>query len=114
MNGSKGVTLQHKGYVLAVSWSSDGSKICTGSGGRAQVWHVDGSKGATLEHKGIILAVSWSADGSKICTGSRDGTAQVWNVDGSKDATLEHKGFFVYAAVLARRPRSQSPNLSDS
>ncbi len=61
VDGSKGATLRHKSWVLAVSWSPDGSKICTGSYDKiAQVWEVAG---------GTVL--DWAV--RRVCTGGEIG-----------------------------------------
>ena len=63
-------SLQHKSWwrmkdgenrVMSVSWSPDGSKICTGSADKtARIWNRNGEKGSSLQNADGGLAVSWS------------------------------------------------------
>jgi len=69
--------------VSSVSWSSDGSRICSGSDDRTvRVWEVSsGDCIRTLKgHSSWVNAVAWSSDGSRICSGSDDKTVRVWEV----------------------------------
>jgi len=82
--------------VHAVSWSSDGTRICSGSYDKTvQVWEVSsGECMQTLEgHSSGVNAVSWSRDDSRICSGD-DTAVRVWEVSSGKCVqTLEgHRG----------------------
>ena len=88
-------TIQHKGFVHAVAWSPDGSKIATTSYDRtAQVWDIINNKLiTTIEHQGSVRTVAWSPDGSKIATGSLDSTAKIWDIiNNNLITTIRHKG----------------------
>jgi serine/threonine protein kinase len=78
----------HTGFVNAVSWSPDGSRLLTGSGDRtAKVWDAKtGAEVLTLKgHTNGVHAVSWSPDGSRLLTGSGDRTAKVWDAKTGAD-----------------------------
>ena len=72
----------HTSGVNSVSFSSDGTRILTGSSDEtAKVW--DARTGTALlelkGHTGVVTGVSFSPDGTRIVTGSDDGTAKVWD-----------------------------------
>jgi len=105
--------------VTAVSWSSDGSRICGGSDAlTVRVWEVSSERCVrTLEgHSDRVTSVSWSSDGSRICSGSGDtrcecGKCQVGNASEHLRDTLimcvQYRGAVMGAesavAVLIRR-----------
>jgi len=97
----------HSSSVKVVSWSSDGSRICSGGSDRTvRVWDVScGDCIRTLKgHFFRVSAVSWSSDGSRICSGSDDETVRVWKVSsGECIRTLEgHSSLSAVAAMMAR------------
>jgi WD40 repeat protein len=74
----------HAGFVSAVAWSPDGTRIASAGVGQdrtAQVW--DATSGTRLflytGHAGYVYTVVWSPDGTRIASGSEDTTVQVWN-----------------------------------
>ncbi len=77
------LTLQgHTGYVRSASFSSDGSRIVTGSSDKtAKVWDAKtGAEVLTLKgHTEGFWPASFSQDGTRILTGSADGTARIWD-----------------------------------
>ena len=64
-------------------FSSDGSRIVTGSDDRtARIWDsATGKEIAVLRgHDAQVDSAAFSPDGSRIVTGSKDNTARIWNV----------------------------------
>ena len=82
----------HKARLRAVCFSSDGSRILTGStDNTARVW--DAKTGEALHvlegHSGPVHIVSFSADGKRMLTAADDGSARVWSTkDGSSLAVF--------------------------
>lgn len=75
-----------KGFILATSFSPDGSILAT-VGSDKKIHLYDGTTGDTVkdigegEHTGSIYGISWSQDGKKIATASVDQTVRLWEVD---------------------------------
>jgi Tol biopolymer transport system component len=72
----------HRGAVLGVAWSPDGTRIASASADQTvQVW--DAHTGIRLltynGHKSFVISVTWSPDGSRIASASDDQTVQVWD-----------------------------------
>ena len=87
----------HTSGLGSASFSTDGSRILTGSAdGTAKVWDAHtGTELLTLKgHFGGVLWASFSPDGSRIVTSSGDGWAKVWDTKtGTEILTLEgHTG----------------------
>ncbi|WP_088893773.1 AAA family ATPase [Leptolyngbya ohadii] len=74
--------LKHGGVVRSASFSSDGTKVITGSfDNTARIWDsVTGKELARLAHEDRVGSVSFSPDGTKVITGSDDKTARIWTV----------------------------------
>ena len=71
--------------VTAVAWSSDGSRIATGSDDGVRVWDaVTGENVLSLEHDHRVESVAWSSDGGRIATGFGDGV-RVWDAVTGKE-----------------------------
>jgi WD40 repeat protein len=86
--------LGHSGFVLAVAWSPDSSRLVTGgSDGTAKVWEV-GSEGvlerwslSAQESKSGIVGVAFSSDGSRVMAGDAGISAvKVWDLGPTGDA----------------------------
>ncbi len=85
---------KHRGWVLAVAWSPDGSRLATCSmDGTVAVWDpttgeaVAGAGGKAFEgHTKPVLALAWepyhcTQDGvEQLASASKDGTVRVWAV----------------------------------
>lgn len=65
----------------AITWSSDGARIASGSWDKTvQVWDVaTGQNIFTYSgHSSSVNAVAWSPDGTRIASASDDRTVYVW------------------------------------
>lgn len=76
------ITIQEVGTVNSVSFSTDGTRIVSGSYDKSvRVW--DASTGQQLQvlndHVGRVTSVSFSADGTQIVSGSEDKSVRVWD-----------------------------------
>ena len=69
----------HFDEVLAVAWSSNGTRIVSGSyDGTVQIWNAEGGKVVyTLRNGGLFVA--WSPDSSQIASGGKDGIVKIWS-----------------------------------
>ena len=86
----------HTDSVTSVSWSSDGTRLASGSWDKTvRVWDVatdgKGAMVATLKgHTDRVWSVSLSSDGTRLASGSEDNTVLVWDVTtGAVVATLQ-------------------------
>ena len=110
-------------YVTAVAWSSDGSRIATGSDDGVWVWDaVTGENVLSLERAYGVRSVAWSPDSRRIATSSTfdDGVwvwdavtgenvlslkrgvrvrSVAWSSDGSRIAAGSDDGVWVWDAV---------------
>ncbi|MBA4063430.1 MAG: hypothetical protein C0501_06900, partial [Isosphaera sp.] len=93
------------GWVHAVSWSADGSRLLTASmDGTARVW--DAATGRELMafrgHVRRLRSAAFSPDGSRVATASEDGTARVWDAErGAELLTLKGHGGWVRTAAFS-------------
>jgi WD40 repeat protein len=72
----------HVGMVYSVGFSSDGSRIVSGSGDKTvRIWDaVSGAALHTLQgHTDWVRSVAFSSDGSRIVSGSDDRTVRIWD-----------------------------------
>jgi WD40 repeat protein len=79
----------HRNPVTSVAFSSDGSRIVSGSDGNTvRIW--DAMSGVTLHtlkgHTGLVTSVAFSSDGLRIVSGSWDHTVRIW--DAASGVTL--------------------------
>ncbi|HPA47032.1 MAG TPA: hypothetical protein PK395_14805 [bacterium] len=74
----------HTDAVLSAAFSSDGTKMVTGSRDKtARLWDVEtGSQIRAFQgHEDSVDAVALSPDGTKVLTGSQDKTARLWDAE---------------------------------
>ena len=86
---------EHDGVVYCVSFSPDGKRLATASGGTAKIWDAQtGRKILTLRgHTEFLEEVSFSPDGRHVATTSVDGTARIWDArTGGQILTLQTGG----------------------
>jgi WD40 repeat protein/serine/threonine protein kinase len=96
----------HEGPVVAVAFSSDGSRLATAGGDQVvKVW--DAATGRELRafrvNRGRARNVALSADGTRLAAGGEDHTVTVWDVAGGKELCTfqEDKRGSLGAASLA-------------
>ena len=91
-SGAQQARLQgHRGLVMCVAWSLDGTRLASGGGGRGSgelfVW--DARSGAYLgeplyvlrERSEIVYALAWSPTGAMLIGGGSDGMLRWWDVE---------------------------------
>ena len=83
----------HEGYVTAVAYSPDGSRIVSGSNDNTiRVWdsHAGTPIGEPMKgHDDVINGVAYSQDGNTIISASENKTIRFWNVaDGTPTGAL--------------------------
>jgi WD40 repeat protein len=88
--------MRHENWVLAVSFSRDGTRIVTSARDRtARVWDVATGKPITepMRHADSVQTAAFSPDGTRIVTGSYDHTARVWDAATGRPLTqpIRHK-----------------------
>lgn len=73
----------HRAIINAIAFSSDGSRVVSGSGDQTiRIWNADNGRALgkpLLGHKSSICALGFSSDGSKIVTSSYGCTVQLWD-----------------------------------
>ena len=95
--------LQHQGHVESATFSPDGTRVVTASGGlTARVWDAASGKplSSPLQHELPVESASFSPDGARVVTASWDHTARVWDAASSKPLALplQHQDAVVSAA----------------
>eukprot|EP00900_Chrysochromulina_parva_P027921 jgi/Chrpa1/9763/Chrysochromulina_OHIO_Genome00018320-RA len=75
-------TNAHSDCVASVAFSTDGTKIVSGSEDKTiKIWDSDKLEMLSEEtnaHSSWVMSVAFSPDGTKIVSGSRDRTIKVW------------------------------------
>jgi WD40 repeat protein len=72
----------HSAGISAVDWSSDGSKIASGSDdGNVRVWNADtGEQLLSLSaHTGYVTSIAWNPDNRLLATTGVDGKLRIWD-----------------------------------
>lgn len=72
----------HRGNILAVRFSPDGSGILTASNdGTARIWDCEGRKqrAVFVGHSGAVYSAEFNPTGDRVVTASADGIACVWS-----------------------------------
>jgi len=79
-------TLQgHRGMVTALAWTSDGSRLASGSWGHGSdqllIWDTQSWKRihALDDPNELVFSVAWSAGGERLVTAGSDGILRWWN-----------------------------------
>lgn len=93
----------HKGGVLGVAVSPDGSMIASSSNDRTiKLWKPDGELITTIKaHDARIYEVVFSPDGQTLASTSADNTAKLWKLDGSLIATLKGHQASVHSVAFS-------------
>jgi WD40 repeat protein len=77
----------HTGWVRSVAFSSNGTRIVSGSGDKSvRVWDVSTGKVQSVlkGHTYWVNSVAFSSDGTRIVSGSGDKSVRVWDVSNGK------------------------------
>jgi WD40 repeat protein len=72
----------HTNWVRGIAWSSDGTRLVSGSEDRTvRVWDVNsGQEALTLKgHTALVYGVAWSPDGRRLASASGDLTVRIWD-----------------------------------
>ncbi|MFL5658698.1 MAG: WD40 repeat domain-containing protein, partial [Ktedonobacteraceae bacterium] len=102
---SDGILLQrfqgHRGVVMSVAWSPDGTRLASGGRGRGGsgevfVWEV--TSGQRLqswsEPSAIVYALAWSPTAAVLLSGGSDGSMRWWDVQSGECVRVQeaHQG----------------------
>ena len=97
------VSVSHEGGLRAVTFSSDGKHLVTGSSdGTVRIWDwATGREVWRLVHGGVVMIVTFSPDGKYLVTTSKDEVVRVWETASYREVTrLQH----LHVAVAAFSP----------
>jgi WD40 repeat protein len=90
---SSEVLLAHKGAVLSIAWSAEGSRLASGGNdGTVCIWNPSAAFGPVITHdKGAPLhSLAVSEDGMRIAAGSEHGDIFIWDVGNNTNITIWH------------------------
>lgn len=101
-----GSAMPHGGWVSAVAFSHDGTRLLTASHDHTtQVWNTETGApvGARMTHARPVVWAGFSPDGTRVLTASEDATAQLWDGYTGRPlaSALRHEGPLVAAAFSA-------------
>ncbi len=93
----------HKGGIISIDFSPDGTKILTSGVDRtAKIWDLKGNVLKTFKgHQGRLYSAEFSPDGNNLVTTSADGTVKYWNINGEELFTFRLHNDVVSAAVFS-------------
>ena len=89
------VLTAHKGPVLSVAWSADGSRLASGGNdGTVYIWRPSAAFGpVTTYSKGVPLnSLSVSEDGKRIAAGSERGDVFAWDAETGANSAIWNAG----------------------
>jgi WD40 repeat protein/transcriptional regulator with XRE-family HTH domain len=75
----------HRGMVVALAWSADGTRLASGSWGHGSdqllIWNTQSWKliRALDDPNELVFGVAWSADGEQLISAGSDGILRWWN-----------------------------------
>jgi WD40 repeat protein len=107
----------HIDGITAVAFSSDGTKVLTGSVDKtARLWHVDSGREirAFAGHTDRVTSVAFSPDGKQVLTGSNDKTARLWDAGNGKLLRELRHGWFVRAVAFSPNGKQIVTGCEDS
>jgi len=117
------ILTQHKGSILALALSRDGSRLVTGGQDKsAEVWDVKEKKllktfpltGDTKSgHNDQILGVAFSPDAKRVATASKDQKAIIWDLDSDRRVVLDDRNKKSVLAVAFSRDGNQVATVSE-
>jgi WD40 repeat protein len=87
----------HRGMVVALAWSSDGTRLASGSWGHGSeqlvVWDTQSWERmrALDDPNELVFGVAWSADGTRLVSAGSDGFLRWWNLQNG-ECTLSREG----------------------
>ena len=102
---SDGMLLQrfqgHRGVVMSVAWSPDGTRLASGGRGRGGsgeifIWEVSSGQRLQVwsEPSAIVYALAWSPTAAVLLSGGSDGSVRWWDVQSGECLALRqgHQG----------------------
>ncbi|HTG73307.1 MAG TPA: serine/threonine-protein kinase, partial [Terriglobia bacterium] len=86
----------HTGAVFAVAFSSDGTRLASGSADRTvQVWDLRSPSAVPLSlggHEGNVYTIAFTSDGTRVASASADKFVRIWDLRNTRAAALKIQG----------------------